>query len=678
LTNEYFIYHEFSQELKARLYKTGDLARYRLDGNIEFIGRLDEQVKIRGHRIELGEIEAVLSQHPAVEKTVVITHEDAGEKRLVTYVIFANKYINEQENEQLMQLQDEQILQWQMLYNEVYQQSATGFEPTLNFVGWNSSYTNQSIPIEQMREWLNNQVAQILDLQPQRVLEIGCGTGLVLFKIAPHCTQYCATDFSQFSLNYIQHQLAQQEMPQVTLHQKMADDFDGIETGAFDVVILNSVVQYFPSIDYFIRVLEGAVKATAPGGSIFLGDVRNLCLLQAFHASVQIYQAEPSLTSAELQQRIQMQIFQEAELVIDPAFFTAIKQLFTQISHVQIRLLRGQEHNELTQFRYNIILHIADENINDNDNYALLNWSEGNLTLTDVRQSLLENQPDKLHVTNIPNARIIAANKTVEWLSNTEIFKTVAQIRKALQELDSFGVDPEEFFRLDVPYKVYITRSHSDIEENYDVVFVQQAGTYRGTTFLDSTTHSRSWQSYANNPLQSKAARKLVSQMQTYLLEKLPEYMMPSVFIVLDSLPVTVNGKVDRRLLKTLHDAIKPQSPENYIAPRNPVEQAIMKIFAEVLGLKRVGIYENFFKLDGHSLLATVLVSRVRDVLSVELPLRTIFEAPTIAQISQLVESLKQSNTQSQAPVLAPLPRETRRMKLSTLNEASKDIAGDR
>ncbi|MEJ1936865.1 hypothetical protein WDZ92_42270, partial [Nostoc sp. NIES-2111] len=83
--------HEFSQELKVRLYRTGDLARYRWDGNIEFISRLDEQVKIRGHRIELGEIEAVLSQHPAVEQTVVITHENADEKRLAAYVIFTNK-----------------------------------------------------------------------------------------------------------------------------------------------------------------------------------------------------------------------------------------------------------------------------------------------------------------------------------------------------------------------------------------------------------------------------------------------------------------------------------------------------------------------------------------------------------------------------------------------------------
>jgi amino acid adenylation domain-containing protein len=141
LTAESFIYHSFTNKLKARLYKTGDLVRYRVDGNMEFLGRLDEQVKIRGYRIELGEIEAVLSQHPAVQQTVVITREDEQEKRLLAYVVPKPEYSNEQKNLQLMQLQNEQVLQWQMLYNETYNQF-TDSDPTFNFVGWNSSYTN--------------------------------------------------------------------------------------------------------------------------------------------------------------------------------------------------------------------------------------------------------------------------------------------------------------------------------------------------------------------------------------------------------------------------------------------------------------------------------------------------------------------------------------------------------
>ncbi|WP_256875332.1 non-ribosomal peptide synthetase [Nostoc sp. C052] len=670
LTAESFIYHSFTNKLKARLYKTGDLVRYRVDGNIEFLSRLDEQVKIRGYRIELGEIEAVLSQHPAVQETVVITSQDEQEKRLVAYIVPKTEYSNEQENLQLMQFQNEQVLQWQMLYNETYNQS-TDSDPTFNFVGWNSSYTNQPIPAEQMREWVDNQVEQILALQPKRVLEIGCGTGLILFRVAPHCTKYWGTDFSSVSLSCIQQQLQKQEMPQVTLYQQMATNFDKVEIAAFDAVILNSVVQYFPTIDYLISVLEGAVQATAPGGFIFIGDVRNLPLLQAFHASVQLYQAEPSLTCLELQQRVQRQIFQETELVIDPAFFTAIKQRFPQINHVQIQLIRGKHHNELTEFRYNVILHIRAEIVSNAGNYSVFNWSEDNLTVSAVRQLLIENQPEILSIINVPNARLMSAIKTAEWLSDVKGFKTVGQIRKALQELENFGVDPEDFYALNVPYSVDITWSYSSTEGHYDVAFVRQDEVSKRTIFPYSTTLSRSWQSYANNPLQTKAARKLVPQLQNYVAQKLPEYMIPSDFVVLESLPLTANGKVNRRALRAFHNGIKPQLPENYIAPRTPVEQELVKIFVEVLGLKSVGIYDNFFELGGHSLLATQLVSRVRDALHVELPLRSVFEASTIAELSKVVESFKESNAQSLAPVLVPLSRESRRIKLSSLNEES-------
>ena len=178
LTAQRFIVNPFKPNSGERIYKTGDLVRYRGDRNLEFLGRIDEQVKIRGFRIELGEIETQLTQHPAVQQTVAIASEDGqGDKRLVAYIALNAEYSSASEKNQIMQLQDEQVLQWQMLYNETYNQPAVESDPTFNIVGWNSSYTNQPIPAEQMRDWANNQAAQILALQPSRVLEIGCGTG---------------------------------------------------------------------------------------------------------------------------------------------------------------------------------------------------------------------------------------------------------------------------------------------------------------------------------------------------------------------------------------------------------------------------------------------------------------------------------------------------------------------
>jgi amino acid adenylation domain-containing protein len=682
LTIKSFFEHTFNDNLTARVYKTGDLARYREDGNIEFLGRIDDRVKIRGYRIELGEIEAVLNHHPAVQQAVVLMREDNDEKSLLAYIAPQSEYSRSQELSQLSQLQEEQVLQWQMLYNETYDRPVN-FDPKLNIVGWNSSYTDRPLPADQVYKWVDNQVEQILALQPDRVLEIGCGTGLILFRIAPHCDQYLGTDFSPVSINYIQQQLAHQELPQVELSARMATDFDRLPTASFDTVIINSVVQYFPTIDYLIDVIVGAIEVTAPGGRIFIGDVRSLPLLQAFHTSVQLERAEPSLTCFELQQRVQMQIFQETELVIDPAFFTALQQRFPQIDRVQIQLMRGKYHNELIAFRYNAILQIGDktigtEPVSDRDNYPALNWSEANLTISAVHQLLIDDRPERLNILNVPNARVMSAVKTVALLTDPAGYKTVGQIRKALQEIE-MGVNPAEWDAIDLRYSVDLTWSDSSSEGNYDVMFVRQDAVTEPAISRHRPTDIRPWQSYANNPLQAKAARKLVPQLQSYLAQKLPEYMLPSAFVVLDSLPLTANGKVDRRALKALYDLIASRSPvgvasrfENRaIAPRTPVESVLANIFTEVLGLKRVGIYDNFFELGGHSLLATQLVSRVRDALQVELPLRSVFEASTIDRLATVVESL-QHEPPSQAPALVPLSRESRRMKLPTSNKESK------
>src|SRR5262249_26725685 len=151
----------------------------------------------------------------------------------------------------------------------------------------------EPIPPEEMREWREASLARILKLQPRRVLEIGCGTGLLLLQIAPHCESYTGTGFSPVALDYIRRQLAKAGLQEsrVKLLQRLAHEFEGIKDHSFDVVVLNSVVQYFPDLDYFLRVLEGALNAVKPGGFVYLGDLRNYRLLAAFHASVQMYQA---------------------------------------------------------------------------------------------------------------------------------------------------------------------------------------------------------------------------------------------------------------------------------------------------------------------------------------------------------------------------------------------------
>jgi hypothetical protein len=120
------------------------------------------------------------------------------------------------------------------------------------------------------------------------------------------------------------------------------------------------------------------------------------------------------------------------------------------------------------------------------------------------------------------------------------------------------------------------------------------------------------------------------NQLRTHLQQSLPDYMVLSTFVVLDKLPLTASGKIDRRQLP-LPDDGRPELAENYVAPRTPLEQEVAGIWEQVLKVKDVGVHDNFFALGGHSLLATQVISRVNASLQIEMPLRTMFEHPTVA-----------------------------------------------
>ena len=281
LTAEKFVPDPFSQSEGARMYRTGDLVHWTTDGYLEFLGRIDRQIKVRGFRIELGEIEAALRQHPAVENVAVVARPDErGSSKLLAYVVADEAGLS-----RAGELQDEQLDQWQTVWNETYEQGGDAADPTFNISGWKSSYSRQLMSDEEMQEWVDHTVDRILALRPERVYEIGCGTGLLLFRVGQHCLEYWASDFSQEVINYLRrHTESLGERLAVTkLLCREACVFEGLEADRFDTIVLNSVVQYFPDIEYLTQVLEGAVHVGAPGGAIFIGDVRSLPLLEAMH-----------------------------------------------------------------------------------------------------------------------------------------------------------------------------------------------------------------------------------------------------------------------------------------------------------------------------------------------------------------------------------------------------------
>ncbi|HKV35211.1 MAG TPA: amino acid adenylation domain-containing protein [Pyrinomonadaceae bacterium] len=148
-----------------------------------------------------------------------------------------------------------------------------------------------------------------------------------------------------------------------------------------------------------------------------------------------------------------------------------------------------------------------------------------------------------------------------------------------------------------------------------------------------------------------------IDDVREFLQAHLPEYMVPAAFVVLKALPLMHNGKVDRRQLPEPEQSLS-ENQQHFVAPRTTIEEMLAMIWSELLGVDQIGIHHNFFDLGGHSLLGTQLISRVRKTFQIEIPLRTLFDSPTIASMAQTVEVLLRDEQLTQAPPLVPMPRD--------------------
>ncbi|MCP4104824.1 MAG: AMP-binding protein, partial [Desulfobacteraceae bacterium] len=144
-----------------------------------------------------------------------------------------------------------------------------------------------------------------------------------------------------------------------------------------------------------------------------------------------------------------------------------------------------------------------------------------------------------------------------------------------------------------------------------------------------------------------------LKEIRDSLSTSLADYMVPSLFVALDEIPLTPNGKIDRKALPDPEGNF--ETTNEFIAPGTEIEKKLAGIWCEVLGIKKVGIHDNFFELGGHSLLATQIISKIRKVFSIELPIKALFEAPQISSFSGLIKSSKPGNEISK---ITPAPRE--------------------
>jgi amino acid adenylation domain-containing protein len=636
LTADRFIANPFSKAPGERLYKTGDLGRWRADGILEYVGRNDYQVKVRGFRIELGEIEAQLSRHERVERAVVTAHQDEQRgTRLVAYLVPAVKSTRDREMER--PVKEALVEQWQAIYDATYEATEHVGRPT--FASWNSSYTGLPIGVEHMTEWLHSTSAAILRLRPNRALEIGCGVGLLIEKIAPHCQVYIGTDFSAVAIATLEQWLKTQEALQhVSVHQRFATDLRGLTTDPIDTVIINSVAQHFPSVEYLLQVIETALQTVTPEGRIFIGDVRSLDLLEVFHSSVQFAKAVPGETVGEWRERARQAVTQERQLVVAPEFFRILYRHFPAITGCHVEIKHGRHENELNAFRYDVTLHVGTP-------AAAIGFVEEHTyhdheSVNRIESELQNRRPRFLRLRRITNSRLSRSVRAYRLMNTCEPRTPLSQVHVALTGLADAGEDPAIFPLLGKRhgYDVRMTWSQDSLEGEFDAFFVDETVSDKDASPEPSRgdTSAINWRRYANDPLAQSPAEDLVHSLRQALRQRLPDYMIPSAFVMLDCLPLTPNGKVDRRALpppEALGDEIAP-----VMGPQGSIEEALTELWRAALRRPHIGRDDNFFELGGHSLLGARLLARVTEHFGTRVPVSAIFQHPTIRGLALAVQ----------------------------------------
>ncbi|KAL7771436.1 hypothetical protein CFE70_001379 [Pyrenophora teres f. teres 0-1] len=625
----------------VRAYRTGDYVRHRpTDGQLEFFGRMDGQVKIRGNRVELGEVEHALRSDKAVREAVaVLQQHDGSEARLAGFVTVhedaetADEHVDDSNESQHVDV-------WEDKFDaDIYSPIDNVQKENIgrDFVGWTSMYDGSDIDKAEMNEWLDDTIDTMLNGQrPGNVLEIGSGTGMILFNLGDGLQSYVGLDPSRKAVQFIAE--TAKSIPglagKIRMYKATAADVGRLEQPvAASLVVINSVVQYFPSLDYLFKTVQQLVELEGTR-TLFFGDVRSYALHREFLATRAVHMAGDRATKADIRRMVADMERVERELLVDPAFFTALpSRLPGLVDHVEILPKRMKATNELSCYRYAAVVHLTPRDgqarelaVREVADDRWIDFAERRLDRQSLLQQLhgLSTSPT-IAVSNIPYSKTMVSRCLVRSLDGAEGETSdspdwLASVHQQTQDCRSLSAAElvELAQEADCRVEISWSRQHSQ-QGGLDAIFHRyQPLTGERVMFRFPTDHAeRPLHSLSSKPLRQQFLQKTQQRLVEMLEAQLPTYMVPQTLTVLDAMPVNPNGKVDRKALEQQADTQSNHSGQKQ-QPSTPAERAMQQLF---------------FRLGGDSIAAMKLVGEVRRA-GIQLTVADLFRNPRLDQLT--------------------------------------------
>lgn len=509
--------------------------------------------QVRGQRLDLNHIREKLARCHGVADVVVAMrrrwsdHRQEPEEVLTAYVVPAidGHFVD-----------DALKRRWERIFNDLA--AASDKDRTFDTTGWISSYTGAPLADEDMMEWVDTTAQLMLENNPSTVLDIGCGTGMPLFRVAPHCSHYVGIDSSERTIANLCAAVRKAQLDHVQLRVGVATDVETFAGEGFDLIACNSVTQYLPGLDYLDRVLQGALNAVGDGGRVIFGDVRDLSMQTELHSAVVRAQADVGTSHEQLVAQLHRRISEDRELVIDPRWFAqAVRRDHTI---VEIRPRRGRRHNEMTAFRFDVVIHCG-AMLEPVEIDRWYDWTGDGMDLNSLRR-ILASRPNRIGLRAVPNARTQHAIDAVAeiLLDNTPYPTELGWPTR--QNQPRVGVEPEAFFALatQVGYQCHLSRLAARPGGAYDVALMRRDERVASTTRQQipifgaaDIGHAPANHLLASEPRRHQllvtARTSVVPALRRHAVEHLSAHERPDAYVVVPVLPVTANGKINLEAL---------------------------------------------------------------------------------------------------------------------------------